>query len=179
MGSVGDLEAWHKDAEATHSINIHRGRETKVTLRSTFGFKTWLIVEHILVSWNTLLPNLWCPHLSTSKLDPGLGSLSYSVQREASPWPAPYCRNDPHFPFHFFCFSCLPNVLLQPLHSLPPYFSPSTLQSILLPLPIYVLSSPSPLLIYLKENHSSWSKMPKYNGHHYCPSFQCTFPCHT
>ena len=68
---------------------------------------TWLIVEHILVSWNTLLPNLWCPHLSTSKLDPGLGSLSYSIQREARPWPAPYCRNYPHFPFHFFCFSLL------------------------------------------------------------------------
>ena len=145
MGSVGDLEAWQEDAEATHSINIHRGRETKVTLRSTFGFKTWLIVEHILVSWNTLLPNLWCPHLSTSKLDPGLGSLSYSIQREASPWPAPYCRNYPHFPFHFFCFS----LLLSPKSS----SSPFTVYLHIFPLLPSNLSSSYSQSMYFPHHH--------------------------
>ena len=96
MGGVGDLRL----ATGMQKQHIHKEKP-----RSLQG-QTWLIVEHILVSRKILLPILWCPHLRTSKPDPGLGSLSYSIKRPKSPQvAAPYCRDNPHFNFlHFHIY---------------------------------------------------------------------------
>ena len=103
--------------------------------------QTWLIVEHILVSRKILLPIIWCPHLRTSKPDPGLGSLSYSIKRPKSPQvAAPYCRDNPHFNFLHFHIRFLRRFtvffhVFPPLSffNLPPSTTSSNFQSMYFP----------------------------------------------
>ena len=47
-------------------------------------YATWLIVEHILVSWNVLFAIWWRPHLGTSAPCPGSGSRSRLTTRITS-----------------------------------------------------------------------------------------------